>query len=135
MGVALLDTTVLIDLLRGRPGATDRLRRMRAVGDMPYVRAIGVDEVVRGLRPSETSAAKRLFGGLRMVPLGEHEGWRAGAWRRDFAAQGLTLGQADCLVAAAALACGGRLCTGNPKDFPMEGIAWSTGLPVSNPAG
>jgi predicted nucleic acid-binding protein len=31
----------------------------------------------------------------------------------------VTLAQADCLVAAAALSIGGRLATGNPKDFPM----------------
>jgi predicted nucleic acid-binding protein len=64
------------------------------------------------------------------VPLGADEGWRAGAWRRSFAARGQTLAQADCLVAAAALSIGGRLATGNPKDFPMPDLViehWPVG--------
>jgi predicted nucleic acid-binding protein len=118
VGAVLLDTTVLIDLLRGRPGARDRLRQLQAAGDLPYACAIGVEEVTRGLRPREEAAADVLFRGLRIVPLGADEGRRAGAWHRAFARRGLTLSQADCLVAAA-LAVGGRLATGNPKDFPM----------------
>jgi predicted nucleic acid-binding protein len=31
----------------------------------------------------------------------------------------VSLSQADCLIAAAAVAVGARLATGNPKDFPM----------------
>jgi len=34
VGAVVLDTTVLIDVLRGRPGASDRLRGMRAQGDV-----------------------------------------------------------------------------------------------------
>jgi hypothetical protein len=85
---------------------------------------------VRGLRPSELEPARRLFDGLRLATLGEREGWKAGEWRRDFAARGRTLTQADCLIAAAAVAIGGRLATGNPRDFPFEGLAvehWSVG--------
>ena len=119
MSAILLDTTVLIDLLRGRPGAIARLDAVRAAGDQPHACAINVEEVVRGLRPPEAEAARALFSGLRIVGLGEAEGWRAGEWRRDFAARGSTLTQADCLVAAAAVSVGGWIATGNPKDFPM----------------
>ena len=122
MSAILLDTTVLIDLLRGRPGATTRLRSVRTSGDQPYTCAINVEEVVRGLREPEVEAARALIAGLRIVGLEEAEGWRAGAWRRDFAARGSTLTQADCLVAAAAATIGGRVATGNPKDFPMPGL-------------
>jgi hypothetical protein len=129
MGAVVLDTTVLIDVLRGRP-AVRRLRGLRAAGDSPYVCAVNVEEIVRGLRPGEEAAAHRLFRGLGLAPLGEREGWRAGEWRRDYAARGVTLAQADCLVAAAALVVGGRLATGNPKDFPMAELAvehWPVG--------
>jgi predicted nucleic acid-binding protein len=130
MAFALLDTTVLIDILRGRPGTISRLRSLRANGDVPCVCAVGVDEIARGLRPNEAEATRRLFRGLRVLPLGEAEGWQAGTWRRDFAATGVTLAQADCLIAAAALSAGARLCTGNPQDFPMVGLAvdhWPVG--------
>jgi predicted nucleic acid-binding protein len=116
----LLDTTVIIDLLRGRPDARARLKALRDANDSPYVCAINVDETVRGLHSREHGAARALFEGLRTIPLGTLEGWRAGEWRRRFAQRGRTLTQADCLVAAAAVTLGGRLATGNPRDFPMR---------------
>ena len=130
MSAILLDTTVLIDLLRGRAGARTRLRAVREAGDQPHVCAINVEEVVRGLRESEIESARTLLAGLRIVALGAVEGWRAGIWRRDFASGGTTLPQADCLVAAAAMSIGGRVATGNPKDFPMPGLTvelWPSG--------
>jgi predicted nucleic acid-binding protein len=129
MAPVLLDTTVLIDALRGRPAA-QRLRGLRDRGDEPCICAVNVEEVVRGLRPREEEQARRLIAGLREVPLGVAEGWRAGEWRREYAAGGLTLTQADCLVAAAAVSAGGRLATGNPRDFPMPDLTiehWPAG--------
>jgi predicted nucleic acid-binding protein len=61
----------------------------------------------------------RFLRGLHLAPLSRVEGERAGRWRRDFARRGITLSQADCLIAAAAMAVGARLATGNPKHFPM----------------
>lgn len=130
MGAVLLDTTVLIDLLRGRPGTAARLGAVRAAGDLVHTCAINVEETARGLRPAEHEPAQRLFAGLRIVQLATQEGWQAGEWRRRFAAQGRTLSQADCLIAAAAWSAGARLATGNPKDFPMDGLTvedWPAG--------
>ena len=123
MAAILLDTTVIIDLLRGRTEARRRLTELHDVGDSPYVCAINVEETVRGLTPSEREAAKRLFTGLRIVPLTDAEGRRAGEWRRSYASRGRTLAQADCLIAAAAVTIGARLATGNPRDFPMAELA------------
>jgi predicted nucleic acid-binding protein len=130
LAAVLLDTTVLIDLLRGTTGARRRLAAVHDVGDEPYVCAVNVEETVRGLRDREQEPARRLFAGLRLAPLGADEGRRAGEWRRHFARRGRTLAQADCLVAAAAHAVGGRLATGNPKDFPMRELVvehWPVG--------
>jgi predicted nucleic acid-binding protein len=114
----LLDTTVLVDALRGR-GAADRLRGMRVGRQVPWICAVNVEEVVRGIREHERDAVMRLLRGLQLAPLGQAEGTRAGDWRRDFAAKGITLSQSDCLIAAAAVGVRASLATGNPKDFPM----------------
>jgi predicted nucleic acid-binding protein len=119
--LVVLDTTVLIDCLRGRP-AVERLEALLRGGDVPLTTALNIEEIYRGLRPSEETAAARLIGGLVVLPLGEREGRRAGTWRRDFARRGVTLAQADCLIAAAAVVNDGTLATGNPKDFPMKGL-------------
>jgi predicted nucleic acid-binding protein len=42
----------------------------------------------------------------------------------------MTLGQGDCLIAAAAMGIDARLATGNPKHFPMPELAvehWPVG--------
>ena len=117
----LLDTTVLIDYLRGRP-ADLAVRRLRQTGDVPCTTGINVEEVVRGLRPEEEGAGRALVNGLEVIPIGRLEGWQAGSWRREFSSRGVTLSQADCLIAAAAHSVGAKLATGNPDDFPMGGL-------------
>lgn len=119
MALVLVDSTVLIDALRGR-GAVERLRALRAGGDRPATSPVCVEEIVRGLRLGERDRTLRFLGGLRLVGLDRTQAERAGDWRREHAAQGRTLSQADCLIAAAAVAVGGRLATGNPRDFPMS---------------
>jgi predicted nucleic acid-binding protein len=126
----LLDSTVLIDALRGRQAA-DRLRLLRRRGVEPWVCAVSVEEIWRGIHPGEVDVVRRLFRGLRCGPLGVAEGERAGTWRRWFAERGVTLHQADCLIAAAAVSLDATLATGNPKDFPMEELTvehWPAGV-------
>jgi predicted nucleic acid-binding protein len=127
----LLDTTAVIDLLRGAPGATTRLSALEAAGDLPHVCAITAEEVSTGLRPREREAASRMFEGLGVAPLGVSEGRLAGWWRREHRSKGRALAQADALIAAAAVSIGARLVTGNPKDFErIPGLAvehWPSG--------
>jgi len=129
MSSLLLDTTVLIDALRGR-AAADRLRRLREGSDPPYVCAINVEELWRGSRPAEEPAIRQLLSGLRVAPLGAEEGEMAGRWRLAFSTKGKTLSQADCLIAAAAVRIGANLATANPEDFPMSELVveeWPVG--------
>jgi predicted nucleic acid-binding protein len=127
--ILLLDSTVLIDHLRGR-GAADRVEARALGGDLLATTAINVEEIARGLRPREQGAAEALLSGLIELPLGIDEGRQAGTWRREFAARGTSLSQADCLIAAAALSAGAHLATGNPDDFPMAELVvepWPVG--------
>lgn len=125
----LLDSTVLIDALRGRPAAL-RVAGLRRQGVEPWTCAICVEEIWRGLRHDEQHVASRLFRGLRIAPLGATEGAVAGRWRRDFASRGVTLHQADCLIAAAATGVGAALATANVADFPFAELTvdhWPVG--------
>jgi predicted nucleic acid-binding protein len=126
----LLDTTVLIDALRGRPAAHRILYLRRAGGDVPFVCPINIEELIRGLRSGEEEPLRRFLDGLRLAPVGRGEAERAGHWRRRYAEGGITLSQADCLIAAAAHGVGATLVTGNPKDFPMDELTvehWPVG--------
>lgn len=118
----LLDSTVLIDALRGKP-AGQRLVGLRRLGEEPWVCAISAEEIWRGLLPGEEPKARRLVNALRLAPLGVAEGARAGGWRREFARRGVTLRQADCLIAAAAVGVGADLATVNVDDFPMPELS------------
>lgn len=125
----LLDTTVLIDVLRGRAAAI-RVRELRTTDHVPWICAVNVEEVMRGAHADEEPLIARFLGGLQIAPLGRAEGEQAGSWRRDYARKGVTLQQADCLIAAAAVSVDARLATGNPKHFPMPELAvehWPVG--------
>ncbi len=117
----LLDTTVLIDALRDRPAA-QRIRDLRAASQVPWICAVNVDEVLRGTNDEEEELVIRFLNGLHLAPLGRAEGECAGRWRRAHAREGVTLSQADCLIAAAAAGVGARLATGDPKHFPMPDL-------------
>jgi predicted nucleic acid-binding protein len=63
--------------------------------------------------------------------LGAGQGILAGSWRRKFAVRGVTLSQADCLIAAASVGIEARLATGTPEDYPMAGLEvehWPVGV-------
>lgn len=121
MGALVLDTTVLIDALRGRPAA-GRIRNLAAERHALLTTVINVEEIVRGLRRDEHAVADALFRAIRVLPVREPDARRAGAWRREHAARGVTLHQADCLIAAVTAGIGARLATGNVKDFPMPDV-------------
>jgi predicted nucleic acid-binding protein len=125
----VLDSTVLIDALRGRPAA-DRIEDLLVGRELLLTTAVNVEEIVRGLRPADRNALDLLLTGLRILPIRREEAERAGRWRQDFAARGITLHQADCLIAAGVHTAGGRLATANVKDFPMPELAveeWPVG--------
>jgi hypothetical protein len=130
MAAVLLDSTVVIDILKGLPEASARFVALEPAGDVPYVCAVTVEEVSAFLRPRERDAAVALFEGISVAHLGTAEGRLAGWWRRSYRARGRTLSQADVLIAAAAVGIGARLATGNPRDFPMKELVvqhWPVG--------
>ncbi len=117
----VLDTTVLIDVLRGYPAA-GRIRSLRRSRVQLWVTPISIEELWRGIRPDEHETTSRLVDALRLAPIDREAAMMAGDWRRQYAERGVTLHQADCLIAAATQRVGASLATGNPADFPMQEV-------------
>jgi predicted nucleic acid-binding protein len=113
---ALLDTTVLIDLLRGSPAAREYLQGLSSVPTCSELTRI---EVWRGLRSGERAGAEQLFGKLRWRSLDESVARRAGElgrrWRRSH--PGVSV--ADLAIAATAELLALPLATTNVRHFPM----------------
>lgn len=111
----VLDTTVLIDLLRGHGPARDWLQ---ALEEVPACSELTRVEVLRGLRTRERQGAERLMGLLRWIPVDEEVARRAGAlgriWRRSH-----RLGTVDLVIAATTESLGARLATSNTRHYPM----------------
>jgi predicted nucleic acid-binding protein len=116
----LLDTSVLIDVLRLRRGRRELLAELVQAGHMLATTALNIAEVYAGMRPDEAQKTEALLGLLDCYDLTGSSGRRAGALKRQWARKGRTLALADMIVAAIALENGCTLMTDNRKDFPME---------------
>lgn len=113
----VLDTTVLIDLLRGNTAARDFLR---GLGEVPACSEITRVEVIRGIRHRERDATEALMQAMLSVGVDEQIARRAGAlgrtWRRS-----QQIATADLIIAATAQELGAELATSNTRHFPMFG--------------
>jgi predicted nucleic acid-binding protein len=119
MSKVLLDSDVLIDLLRGRP-ATREFLLAATRESVPCCSAISVAEVHVGMRPDESDATSALLDGLVVLPVTRAVAELAGTFKRRDRRRTLEL--ADCLIAATAALEGATLATGNLRDYPMPEI-------------
>jgi hypothetical protein len=113
----LLDTTVLIDLLRARKDRRDLLAELIESGHTLATAAINIGEVYAGMRPGEEARTEILLSSLECFPLTAAIARSAGKLKSEWARKGRTLSLADMIVAATALEHGSVLMTGNRKDF------------------
>src|SRR5215218_10237723 len=102
----VLDSTFAIDFLRARPEAVDRLRRLVAAGDDPYVTDVVLCEIATGIRESEKVAFDAFVSGIEFVQPGPDIARQAGLWRGEARRRGETLSVPDALIAAMAHALG-----------------------------
>lgn len=114
--MTVLDTTVLIDHLRGVPAAGEYLRSLPSV---PTCSEVTRTEVLQGLRGAERRAAEALFAVLQWADVDESVSRRAGDLGRRYRRShpGLALG--DLLIAATAIELDQPLATLNVRHFPM----------------
>jgi len=123
----LLDTSVVIDILRG---AAPAIAYARSLPEPPACSEITRVEVVRGIRSGERRATERLFGALRWVAIDEPIARRAGELGRRFRRSHQGLATADLVIAATVQELGFELATLNVRHFPMiPGLAAPYVLP------
>jgi len=115
----LLDTSVLIDVLRARHGRRELLAELARSGHSLATTALNVAEVFAGMRPEEQVQTEAFLDALDCYPLTRMGGRLAGELKNKWARKGRTLTLADAIVAAVALEHECRLMTDNRKDFPM----------------
>jgi predicted nucleic acid-binding protein len=120
--VYLLDTTVLIDHLRGVAAARDLIIRLSGHGHWPATTAVNVAELEYGTAPPDRKALSDLIGRLRFLATTREAAIRAGRYRADSRRRGRTMDLADALIAGTARAHGAVLVTANTRDFSMPDV-------------
>jgi predicted nucleic acid-binding protein len=117
-----VDADVLIWHLRGERRAADLLHRLRA--DLAYelwTGALQRAEVVFFMRPEEESGTLLLLAQLRTAPITQQIVDHGGALYRKYNPSH-SMDVNDALLAATAMATGGRIYTLNTKHYPGDEV-------------
>ncbi|HEY7131939.1 MAG TPA: PIN domain-containing protein [Candidatus Limnocylindrales bacterium] len=122
----LLDTTFVIDHLRGRPEAVSRLRRLVELGDVAFVNDVVCAEAWTGAPGDDDPALTTLLQFLEFIAAGPDHARTAGRWRARSKASGHDIGVADALIAACADANQAAVLTRNVDDFSRTPVPVET---------
>lgn len=114
----LVDTSVIIDYLRGQAAAVDLLEKERS-GDVLHASEITRAEVLAGMRPAEENATRSLLSTLAWHPVDATVAGDAGALGRRWLPSHDAIDAADLAIAATTTLVGARLLTMNVRRFPM----------------
>jgi predicted nucleic acid-binding protein len=115
---AVVDTSILIDYLRGHPSAAQILERERVDGPL-HASEITRLEVLAGMRSAEERATRSLLTTLIWHPVDAEIAERAGELGRQWLPSHRSIDGADLAIAATVLQADARLLTRNVKHFPM----------------
>ncbi len=112
----VLDTSVLIDVLRGSQAAAAWLG---GLDELPVCSEVTRAEVLRGMRSPERARTERLLDVVRWAPVDQATSRRAGELGRRHRRSHRGIGVADLLIAATAIVHDAELATGNVRHYPM----------------
>ena len=115
----LVDTSVLIDHLRGDAAAREALRGAVADGERLAASVLTRVEVLAGMRASEEPATRRLLGSLDWIEVDNGLAERAGALANRFLRSHPGIDPIDYVIAATVERLEARLWTRNVRHFPM----------------
>ena len=121
----LLDTSVIVDVLRQRRRRHELLAGWLRQGHVLACCAINFAEVHAGMRQGEEQMTARLLNGLDYFEFGPGAARRAGDLVRDWRRRGRTLSLPDAMIGALVLEHDFALATDNKKDFPMPDLRFA----------
>ncbi|MCX5797858.1 MAG: PIN domain-containing protein [Elusimicrobia bacterium] len=117
----LLDSDVIIEVLRGNAVLVEQLRAQRGAGRLLAYTPVAKAEIYHGLRPGEEKAAEGFFAACLGLPINDEVAEQAGRYLAAYhRSHGIELG--DALVAAAARVHRAVLFTLNRRHYPMQDI-------------
>jgi len=117
--VKLLDTSVIVDHLRGHDQATRLLEEWVGLDESLAASELTRFELLAGVRPDEHDLIEGLFSVPDWVPVTEEISRRAGEFARSYRRSHSEIGAVDYLLAGTAQALGAELITTNVRHFPM----------------
>jgi len=115
----VLDTSVLIDHLRGDPRARQLITDIEAKRGMLSASVLTKVEVLAGMRPTERSRTRRLLEAINWLEVDDDLAERAGALASRFLRSHPGIELVDYVIAATVERLGADLITRNHKHFPM----------------
>lgn len=115
----LLDTSVLIDHLRGDPAARDALAGAAAEGRRLTASVVVKVEILAGMRPTEEAVTRRLLDAIEWLPIDDDIAEHAGQLANRYLRSHPGVDPVDFIIAATAMGHDGSLWTRNVKHFPM----------------
>lgn len=114
----LVDTSVIIDVLRGHEMARQVLREARKI-DRLHASEVTRLEVLAGMRPREERSTRTLLATFWWHPVDEGIAELAGELGRKWLPGNRGIDTADLAIAATATSLDAELFTLNVKHFPM----------------
>jgi predicted nucleic acid-binding protein len=122
----LLDSTFVIDHMRGLPVAMDRYSQMFEAGDEAYANEIVVCEVRAGTSDRDLPSLLAFFEPVEFIQPGPETAMLAGAWRQTAHRRGRHLSLSYALIAAGADALDAAVLTRNVRDFALTPVRIET---------
>ena len=120
MAQYLLDTTTIIDHLRGDKKVNFYLEEIGTRGDIVGCCCINITETYTGMKDKEKEQTDKFIESLYYFPVTKEIAKLAGKLKQKYGKKGKTLATSDVIIADTAIAYGLILITKNKKHYPFS---------------